>query len=133
MSYTDDKLNELIKEEGFVKIKTKLLELEKKQQEETSTTLEKEFIRNMKDISVIIKNELFRARESLDKARELSDQYGVPFTETVSYNIGRQYFPTSFKKYEDNVDKSILHKELDNLKIYIFDDEIEYGWQDSYC
>lgn len=109
----------------------------KKVKEEVAvdSALETKFKETHKEIEALLK----QAEDALDKAKELSDNTGVPFTSNVIENydsyVPASYVPASFEKLKKKLSKEFIEDFCDDNSI---DLDSEYGesgngWNKSYC
>jgi hypothetical protein len=78
------------------------------------------------EVSPKIQSHLDKARKELDRAVELSEKHGIPFSAGVSL-LGNNYMPRSFKKSEfKDLDEKVIS---DLTDVYI--DGSYPGWEYS--
>jgi hypothetical protein len=101
---------------------------------ELTTPLEKEFQKLLKEADPLIEAEIENARKALERAKEISEKYGVPFDVSM---IGARntWCPKSFKKFESMADDDDSPYEFWE---FFGVSKPEYGWspgrwQTSYC
>jgi len=87
--------------------------------------LEREFRNQAWQIEDRIKDQLEKAREALETAVAISEQYGIPFASNISL-ISQSYVPTTFGSKYNELDKKLVETITDVYDTY------DKGWTDVY-
>lgn len=95
-----------------------------------NSALETKFKETHKEIELLLK----QAEDALDKAKELSDKTGVPFSTSVVENYD-SYVPASFEKLKKKLSQEFIENFCDNNEIDLDSEygESSSGWNTSYC
>lgn len=119
LSYRDEKYKKLY--DSLYKESDRVYDylIARRKERNEYTDLELEFRQALKEAKPLIEDKIKEAEKLLEEAKKISEQYGIPFTSTISPH-GQTYWPATGKKFS----------EIDDIlgEYYELHDQPEFGW-----